>query len=94
MSVVSFEISDIDAALVSDILDRLETEYDFNRESLEMDLTACHANGNPMDFDGLLHADRFHFLHDLWGIKRHLNRETGKLENCFLPRYSKPQTEH
>ena len=54
----------------------------------DMDLTACHCNGNPLRLEELLHADEFNFSHDVFGIRRHLNRETGKLEDCFSPRYS------
>jgi len=94
MEHISFEVTDLEAALVNDILDRLEAEStnSFDRESLGMDLTACHANGNPMDFDGLLHASGFDFLHDVWGIQRHMDRSTGKLLNFFLPRYSRPES--
>ena len=53
---------------------------------LHMDLTACHANGCPMDWAKLLGADDFTFAHDVGGIQRHINRTNGKLENCFLPR--------
>jgi hypothetical protein len=53
----------------------------------EMDLVACHANGCPLDFPRLLNADDFNFAHDVFGIERHLNRCTGKLGNCFLPRF-------
>lgn len=59
--------------------------------SLRMDLTAAHANGCPMDFDRLLEADDFNFLHDIYGISRHINRETGELMNCFLPRFAKKE---
>lgn len=54
----------------------------------DMDLTACHLNGNPLRLKKLLAADAVNFAHDVLGIRRHLNRETGKLENCFSPRYS------
>lgn len=53
---------------------------------LHMDLTACHANGCPMDWEKLMKADDFTLAHDVAGISRHINRRTGKLENCFLPR--------
>lgn len=58
-----------------------------------MDLLATHANGCPMDFVKLEAADDFNLLHDVSGIDRHLNRGTGKLENCFLPRCAAKQTE-
>lgn len=53
-----------------------------------MDLDACHSNGCPMDFDALLRAPEMDFTHDLAGIAKYLNRETGRLENCFWPRYA------
>ena len=52
-----------------------------------MDFKACHANGTPLRLDALLEADDFNFMHDALGICRHLNRETGKLENNFSPRF-------
>ena len=54
----------------------------------DMDTPACHVNGCPLKLDALLAADEFNFAHDVFGIRRHINRRTGKLENCFLPRFS------
>ena len=34
----------------------------------------------------LREAPESHFLHDIWGIHKNLNRHTGKLENLFIPR--------
>jgi hypothetical protein len=53
-----------------------------------MDIDACHCNGNPLKLSELLAADDFNFGHDVFGIRRNINRKTGKLENCFVPRYS------
>jgi hypothetical protein len=53
-----------------------------------MDLTACHLNGNPLKLADLLAADDSNFAHDVFGIRRHINRQTGKLEGFFRPRYS------
>ncbi len=53
-----------------------------------MDVTACHVNGNPLRLDDLLAADEANFNHDVFGIRRHIDRETGKLNDCFSPRYS------
>lgn len=53
---------------------------------LHMDLTACHANGCPIDWARLNAADDFTIAHDVGGIQRHINRQTGQIENCFLPR--------
>jgi hypothetical protein len=59
---------------------------DINEMMLIMDLTACHANGCPMDWEKLLAADDFTFVHDLVGIANHIDRETGKIAQGFLPR--------
>lgn len=57
----------------------------------DMDLTAAHCNGCRLDLGRLAAADDFNFAHDVFGIRRHLNRETGKLENCFMPRYAEKE---
>ena len=56
-------------------------------QSWHMDFTAVHLNGCPLRLDALLEADDFNFMHDAFGICRHLNRETGKLDGMFSPRY-------
>ena len=52
----------------------------FDRQSLAMDLSATHAK-MPLDFARLLAFDDFSFAHDIYGIRRHLNRTTGELED-------------
>ena len=87
--VVSFTITFEDAALVRKIVDRAKRENLLGgrtRKDLNMDLVATHANGCPIDFSRLLHADLFNFSHDIAGIVRHLDRRTGELTNCFVPR--------
>lgn len=55
----------------------------------QMDLDCVNSNDVKLDFDKLLGFDDFNFAHDVCGIARNLNRETGKLGNCFLPRCTK-----
>jgi hypothetical protein len=69
----------------------LEHRVDRSALDIDMDLTAAHCNGNPLRLDELLKADDFNLLHDVSGIAKHLNRETGKLEGFFSPRFSKPE---
>lgn len=66
----------------------------YRRINLMMDLCAADGvNGNaPIDWDRLLAADDFNFMHDVSGICRHINRDTGELENCFVPRFTKRET--
>jgi len=56
--------------------------------STEMDITACHANGCPLKLKELLAATDGNFGHDVFGIVRHIDRITGQLGECFLPRYA------
>ncbi len=61
----------------------------YSVQQAHMDLLAPHANGCPMDFAALLAANDANFSHDVFGIGRYLNRSSGRLGDCFLPRYSK-----
>lgn len=54
-----------------------------------MDMVAIHTNDCPIDFQKLLDADEFTFHHDISGIRNNIDRSTGTLRNCFLPRCSK-----
>lgn len=60
---------------------------------LVMDITATHTSGCKLKLQELLDAPLGDFLHDVCGIHKHLNRETGKLEDCFLPRYAANEPE-
>lgn len=53
-----------------------------------MDLCACIEGGCPLRLEELLQADKMDFLHDIAGIRKNLNRNTYKLENCFYPRFA------
>jgi hypothetical protein len=54
-----------------------------------MDLTACHANGCPLKLEKMLSWERdFDLAHDVWGINRHIDRKTGEMPDCFLPRFA------
>ena len=59
----------------------------FDKMTLEMDLAATHAH-TPLRLDDLLEADDFNFGHDIFGIMGHIDRTTGKLQDCFLPRFA------
>jgi hypothetical protein len=54
-----------------------------------MDLEAVNSNGCPLDFQSLLDFPNFDFGHDIYGIGKHIDRTTGKLQDCFLPRCAK-----
>ena len=58
-----------------------------DRMTLSMDLTAAHLHG-PLDLEQLLAFPEGDFLHDVYGIERHIDRTTGDL-GTFLPRCAK-----
>lgn len=77
-----------DARIIGKIAKRAVEQYDADYMTVMMDIEATHCNGNPLRLEELLKADDFNFLHDIGGINRHLDRDTGTLQNCFSPRYS------
>ena len=70
------------------IVSRAYNVFALSKFKLTMDITACHIT-NPLRLAELSGASDGDFAHDILGIRENINRDTGKLENCFLPRYSK-----
>ena len=62
--------------------------WTYERMDAEMDIKACHLNGNPLRLVELAEADDFNFAYDVFGIRKHLNRGNGKLDGLFSPRFS------
>ncbi|RJF81096.1 hypothetical protein D3877_12795 [Azospirillum cavernae] len=89
---ISFDVSARDAGLIVKIVNRaaaacrLAGAPKLDRHDVAMSLTACHANGCPLDLEKLLAADDFNLLHDVTGIHRHISTEDAQLGGCFLPR--------
>lgn len=89
MTVPHFEVD----AAVFDVLERaqdmgfapaLEDPMSF---AMDISAAASKVNGNDgFSISALKDADDGTFIHDIVGIHNHINRRTGKLENCFLPR--------
>jgi hypothetical protein len=92
MTITNWEITEQEHDLLMQVVDRAMrdlTGYPDEPRTLIMDLTACHANGCPLDFAGLLAAPMQDFSHDVYGIRKAINRQTGKLtEDVFTPRYA------
>lgn len=69
--------------------DLVGDDLEVNRLSTMMDLEACHCNGCLLDLEGLRDLSRdVDLVHDVAGIGRYLDRETGKLTQAFTPRYA------
>lgn len=90
---VNFTITPEERDLINQIAERafgLARAYGSNYalSDILMDVTACHANGCPLKLKELLEAPEMDFWHDITGIYLRLDRKTGKLTCCFLPRYA------
>ncbi len=59
------------------------------RQDIEMDLCVVDAFNYPLDFPRMLKAEAADLMHDIHGIRANLNRKSGKLDNCFVPRLIK-----
>lgn len=87
------EITKNDYELISGIAKRIKKLFDETagqrRDTLSwvMDIEAAHQDVG-LRLEELLGADQPDFVHDLVGIANHLNRETKKLEDGFLPRFA------
>ncbi len=63
-------------------------DIQYDQMTAIMDIDACHSNGNPLKLQELLETDDVNFAHDVFGIRQHIDRITGRLQDCFVPRYS------
>ena len=75
--------------LISKIADRAVAMFGCRKIDIVMDLCYCIEGGCDLDLERLLNADDSNFSHDIAGIHNHLNRETKKLDNWFLPRFAR-----
>ena len=94
---VSFSVNAMDADTIRQIVRRAEAIFVGAGQTVDplcltMDITAVHANGCPLRLQALLDADEFNFLHDVTKIERHIDRNTGKLRDHFVPRFARRET--
>lgn len=88
------EISKIESIVDSIIID---PKY---QQEMEMDLCAVHAV-HGLSLDSMAEASKagsapsmaYSLMHDLEGIRKYLDRDTGQFKDHFLPRFSKPRKE-
>ena len=94
MANINFDTSRIDSRVIFEIAGRamglhVARQGDpFTKLDIAMDISAVHCNGCPLRLETLRDADDFNFAHDILGIRRHLDRETGQLRDEFSPRFS------
>ena len=92
---INWKTTDEDARRIAEIAHRahgiaarFSPEQRITVRELLMDVTACHLNGCPLDLAGLQTAGNGDFGRDVFGIRRHIDRSTGALGDCFVPRYA------
>lgn len=80
-----------DADLIFEIVDRYVKMAEYrkfpriNRLKLTMDITVTHLHICTLDLKRFLEFPDFDFVHDIYGIYNHIDRDTFKM-GCFLPR--------
>lgn len=86
MNEISFTVNNKHSELIQLIAERAANAFDVDLMDIAMSITAVHVNDMPLDLRKLLTFNSTHFGHDIRGIENNINKETGKLENCFIPR--------
>jgi len=56
--------------------------------TVEMDIAAVHVTC-PLDLERMAAGADFDLAHDVYGINRHLDRDTGELRDFFCPRFAR-----
>ena len=83
------KLSKEEYALCNKIAERSVKVCGFDKCTAFMDITICHSEAREINLEELLNAPLEDFSHDVLGINQHLDHDTHKLTDCFLPRYAK-----
>lgn len=94
---INWTVTSQEASLIEQIVNRAvavarKAGVKYTKQNIWMDLTAAHCNGCRLNLTGLLAAPDFDFAHDVFGIRRYLDRTTGELTDCFIPRLADHET--
>jgi hypothetical protein len=87
-----------ETALLTEIVNRAEKlsrrfKQPTVRATIVLDLVMAHRM-QPLDLELLLAADDVNFAHDVFGIMRHIDRNSGAMRDCFVPRFARFQHDH
>lgn len=83
---IKWNASKFESKLISKIATRANKRLDVPFMRTFMDIEATHCNGCPLDLQALLEFPDLDFSHDVYGIAGHIDRTTGELRDCFVPR--------
>ena len=86
------EMSNDDVFLIGRIAKRaallaMDCGNEIEAWQFELCLTESHELC-PLKLSELFEANDGNFAHDVFGLWQHLDRETGQIKDCFLPRYT------
>lgn len=86
---LNFEAPKEEMDLIIKIVGRIMRKWGPSVEPklLAMELTACHLNGTRLNLQALSDTDDQHLQADVFGIRRHIDRGTGKLKEGFVPMF-------
>lgn len=93
MTQINWDVTRKDAILIGEITKRgaklaFDMGIGYPASDMSMDITAVHLNDCKLKLKELADSDETNFAHDIFGIRSHIDRKTGKLLDCFLPRFS------
>lgn len=60
------------------------------RADIMIDISVVH-HKLPLRLLEMAEAPDFDLIHDISGINRHLDRKTGELRDCFVPRFARSE---
>lgn len=93
MTIDFTKLDEAETRLVHEIAKRAaEQHFTIGRSLLDwhMDVHATHSIC-PLKLEELSKAPTGDFDHDLVGIYQHLDRDSGEMSDCFVPRLAKPE---
>lgn len=87
---------DTEFALVGRIVRRASRLYraagiNRPRVSIALDILGTHLRACPLDLVALANADDARFMHDIIGIRHHIDRDAWRLMDCFVPMFAKEE---
>ena len=83
-----YELITIIAKRTLQIFREMEIDPSLDQQDIAISLHLCN-EFCPLDLERFAKGEPFHIVHDILGILRHLNHNTGLLEDCFVPRFAK-----
>lgn len=88
--IVFAQFTETESEAIDRIVERaVELLPEIDRLTFRMDIAAVHAH-TPLDLKTWSEADIGNLGHDVAGIIRHMDRDTGELTDCFVPRFALP----